>query len=69
MVAQLVQLERETSRAGKDSISHPKGQHDDIANVVCGCLVQMNSGPQTLIVPASVVARGRRFPPPNPHGL
>lgn len=33
---ELTGLERRTSRAGKDSISHPPGQHDDLANSVAG---------------------------------
>jgi hypothetical protein len=37
--AQLCGLERRTSRAGRDSIDHSPGGHDDIANAVCGVLV------------------------------
>jgi hypothetical protein len=33
---QLVGLERRTTRAGRDSIDHAPGGHDDIANVVAG---------------------------------
>lgn len=40
MVLQLTQLERRTSRGGKDSIDHPRGGHDDVANSVGGVLVQ-----------------------------
>jgi len=36
---QLVNLERRTARGGQDSIDHGVGQHDDIANAVCGALV------------------------------
>lgn len=36
---QLVGLDRKTSRAGKDSIDHEVGGHDDIANAVCGVLL------------------------------
>jgi hypothetical protein len=39
MIAQFVGLERRTSRAGKDSVDHPPGGHDDIANAVAGALV------------------------------
>ncbi len=39
MIAQLVQLERRTNRAGKDSISHPQGRHDDLINAAAGSLV------------------------------
>jgi hypothetical protein len=39
MVTQFVGLERRTSRAGKDSVDHAPGAHDDIANSVAGALV------------------------------
>jgi hypothetical protein len=39
MVSEFVMLERRTARGGKDSIDHPRGCHDDIANAVAGVLV------------------------------
>ena len=39
LALQLTQLERRTSRGGKDSIDHPRGGHDDVANSVGGSLV------------------------------
>jgi hypothetical protein len=39
LTLQLTSLERRTSRAGKDSIDHAPGAHDDIANAVAGALV------------------------------
>jgi hypothetical protein len=39
LAAQLVGLERRTSRGGRDSIDHPSGGHDDIANCAAGALV------------------------------
>lgn len=36
LIAQLIGLERRTSRLGKDTISHPPSGHDDIATAVCG---------------------------------
>jgi hypothetical protein len=39
LVAQLVGLERRTSRGGRDIIDHAPGSHDDIANAVAGALV------------------------------
>ena len=39
LITQLCNLERTTSRTGKDTISHPKRQHDDLANAVCGALL------------------------------
>jgi hypothetical protein len=37
-VRELRLLERHTHRSGRDTIDHPKGGHDDHANVVCGVL-------------------------------
>jgi hypothetical protein len=39
LLAQLVGLERRTSRGGRDIIDHAPGSHDDIANAVAGALV------------------------------
>ena len=39
MIAQLLQLERRTSRVGRDTIDHPPGQHDDLCNAAAGALV------------------------------
>jgi hypothetical protein len=36
LVSQLANLERKTARGGRDSIDHPQGQHDDLANVCAG---------------------------------
>jgi hypothetical protein len=38
LLTQLASLERRTSRAGKDSIDHAPGGHDDIANAAAGAL-------------------------------
>jgi hypothetical protein len=38
---QLLYLERRTARSGKDSIDHPPGAHDDIANAAAGSLVYL----------------------------
>src|SRR5262249_47725182 len=40
LVHQLASLERRATRGGRDSIDHPPGSHDDIANSVAGCLVR-----------------------------
>ena len=37
MVRQFVGLERKTQWGGKDSIDHPSGGSDDVANCVAGC--------------------------------
>jgi hypothetical protein len=39
LVAQLCGLERRTSRAGKDSIDHVPGGHDDVVNACAGAIV------------------------------
>jgi hypothetical protein len=44
LVAQLVGLERRTARAGKDSVDHGPGGHDDVANAVAGALVRARGG-------------------------
>ena len=45
LVMQLTSLERRTSRAGKDSIDHAPGAHDDVANAVAGALVTAYQAP------------------------
>jgi hypothetical protein len=43
LVTQLVSLERRTSRIGRDSVDHPPGAHDDLANAVAGALAHVSS--------------------------
>jgi hypothetical protein len=45
LMAQLISLERRTSRGGKDSIDHPPGGHDYVANAVAGVLVLAYTNP------------------------
>jgi hypothetical protein len=40
LIEQLVNLRRRIGQAGKESVQHMRGQHDDLANAVCG-LVHM----------------------------
>jgi hypothetical protein len=42
LIAQLVGLERRTSRAGKDSISHAPNGHDDLINAAAGAAYLAN---------------------------
>jgi hypothetical protein len=35
-IGQIAALERRVGRTGKDQISHPRGAHDDLANVIAG---------------------------------
>jgi hypothetical protein len=39
-IAQLIGLERRTTRLGKDTVSHGPGGHDDVINSVAGCVVR-----------------------------
>lgn len=41
LVSQLCSLERRTARGGRDSIDHPPGAHDDLANAVAGLLAAL----------------------------
>ena len=42
--AQLLSLERRTSRQGRDSIDHPPNAHDDLINAAAGALVAAQPG-------------------------
>jgi hypothetical protein len=44
LIAQLAGLERRTARGGKDSIDHPRGQHDDLSNAAAGVLTMVGDG-------------------------
>jgi hypothetical protein len=44
LIAQIVGLERRVSRAGRDSIDHAPGAHDDIANAVGGVVGAIGRG-------------------------
>jgi hypothetical protein len=58
LTAQLLSLERRTARSGKDSIDHPQGGHDDVANAVAvvAYLLQAVQQPMTF-APAIVIGR------------
>lgn len=51
---QLTQLERRTSRTGRDSIDHPPGAHDDLANAAAGAIVLAKRAVQCRTVTAAV---------------
>lgn len=55
LIAQLASLERRTARGGRDSIDHPPGGHDDVANSVAGVLTLISGGPQPLVVSDAVL--------------
>ncbi|MGH7041586.1 MAG: hypothetical protein ACREFY_05585, partial [Acetobacteraceae bacterium] len=43
LASQLCGLERRTARGGRDSIDHPPGGHDDLANAAAGALLLVNA--------------------------
>jgi len=62
LVRQLCALERRTARGGRDSVDHPSGQHDDVANSVAGAVVtavRRNSLKEVPVV-APVIVNGAR---------
>ena len=40
-ISQLCALERQTTRAGRDSVSHPPGGHDDLINAIAGAVAHV----------------------------
>lgn len=42
LVKQLTALVRTVHSNGKESVDHPRGQHDDLANAACGALVEVS---------------------------
>jgi hypothetical protein len=52
LVTQLIQLERRTSRGGRDSIDHAPGGRDDVANAAAGALLAATAKKPTMRVGA-----------------
>ena len=44
LIVELLQLERQTARGGRDSVDHPRGGHDDHGNAACGALALLAKG-------------------------
>jgi hypothetical protein len=53
--AQLTSLERRVARSGKDSIDHPPGAFDDVANAAAGALVLATAGTSLGVDPRAAV--------------
>jgi hypothetical protein len=51
LIQQLSNLERRTARSGRDSIDHGPGQHDDLANSVCGAALAASTPSGAFIIP------------------
>lgn len=71
LVSQLTALERRTSRGGRDSIDHPPGGHDDLANAVAGAVTlaatprprAIITGPIIVTAPRPSIFNGETAPP------
>jgi hypothetical protein len=60
LITQACGLERRTSRAGRDSIDHAPGAHDDVVNAAAGALVDVVNGAKTpIVVSNEVLMRAR----------
>ena len=64
LVSQLCGLERRTARGGRDSIDHPPGQHDDVANAVAGALLLAQADAGSLARLADFLVGGEAAPDP-----
>jgi hypothetical protein len=65
LISQFHGLERRTARGGRDSIDHPPGSHDDIANSVAGSLVLLAfDDRRALIRQADLLSGGEALPLP-----
>jgi hypothetical protein len=61
LITQLISLERRTARGGRDSIDHPPGAKDDVANAIAGAIVSASKPPlpqAKIVVPFIVGSRG-----------
>lgn len=54
---QLCDLERRTARGGRDSIDHPPGGHDDLANAAVGVLLMAGTVRPPMKISAEMLAR------------
>ena len=60
LVSQICALERRTARGGRDSVDHPPGQHDDIANSALAALSLVGTSEQVLNISDEAVASAMR---------
>jgi hypothetical protein len=63
LVSQLCSLERRTARGGKDSVDHPPGSHDDLANAACGALVAVGGEMSALELWQTLGRQSYKFTP------
>jgi hypothetical protein len=67
MYTQFLNLERRVSRGGKENIDHPKGMHDDLANVVAGVMVDLLGKRDPTLIDARVLDMSAKLV--RPHGM
>ncbi|WP_375762905.1 terminase large subunit domain-containing protein [Bradyrhizobium sp. Pha-3] len=65
LISQLLGLERRTARGGRDSVDHPPGGKDDLANSVAGVLVYLSSARHQPVYPAMYSWSGERIGAPR----
>ena len=60
LAAQLVTLERRVARGGRDSIDHPAGGRDDVANAVAGVVHSILGVPDMTVslIPPMLIREG-----------
>jgi hypothetical protein len=58
---QLLLLERKPRAGGRDSVDHPRGAHDDLANSVCGALHLVAARRQPMQISDEYLNRSRRL--------
>ena len=63
--AELIALERRTSRNGRDNIGHPPSGHDDIAVAACGALLLAAGAKAPFVITDELLAWARK---PSPGG-
>jgi len=66
LAGQLCSLERRTARGGRDSIDHPPGLHDDLANAAMGALLLAGTARPPIQIHPDAISIWSRFPNRHP---
>jgi hypothetical protein len=65
LINQLCALERRTARSGRDSVDHPPGGHDDVANAVAGVAAALTTDPSAAYLEFCRIFNGSTDADPN----
>ncbi|MGX5803493.1 terminase [Bradyrhizobium sp. Arg314] len=65
LVTQIASLERRTVASGRDRVDAPREQHEDLANAVCGALVEVRAARAPLVITDDILRRAA-MPAVNP---